>query len=179
MHSFVLAAMMLFMMQAHRNGGLFPLPQMHEDWPSDGLTSHEQTLLRKAHSVVDSCEFDYAVAELGKLGKAVLTRDTNGCNCGATGNCAIDVFLWKGDRYREIPVERFGLSGWAWGVVRSDATVSYLAIGSNAGGGCQNLDLFRYADGKFVLQGREAIRRKNEESGDWWTPSQVIVQREC
>jgi hypothetical protein len=63
--------------------------------------------------------------------------------------------------------------------VKSDASVPYLVIGSNAGGFCQIVELFRYADGKFVHQGSEAVRRKNEESGDWWTPSQVIVQHEC
>lgn len=178
MRSFVFAALMLFVLQPHAKDGLFPLPPMHENWQSEGLTTHEQSLLRKAHSAHDSCEFDYALVDLGKLGKAVLTRNGKACNCGGTGNCPIDVYVWKGDRYREIPVES-DPSGWAWGIVKADAPVPYLAIGSNAGGGCQVVELFRYADSKFVSQGREAVRRKNEDGGDWWTPSQVIVQHEC
>jgi hypothetical protein len=122
----VFAALMLFVLQPHAKDELFPLPKMHENWPSEGLTTHEQSLLRKAHSTHDSCEFDYALVDLGKLGKGVLTRNGNRCNCGATGNCPIAVYVRKGDQYREIPIES-DPSGWAWGIVKSDAAVPDLA----------------------------------------------------
>jgi hypothetical protein len=81
MPSLVFAALMLFVLQPHDD--LFPLPSMHENWPSAGLTTHEQSLLQKAHGTHGSCEFDYALVDLGKLGKGVLTRNGNGCSCGA------------------------------------------------------------------------------------------------
>jgi hypothetical protein len=178
MHSFLFAALMFFAFQPQVKDKLFPIPRMHEDWPSEGLTANQQSLLRKAHG---ACEFDYALVDLGKLGAGVLTRDEpeprGPCSCRS--NCAIEVYVWKSDQYREIPVES-DPSGWAWGIVKSDTAVPYLAIGSNAGGGCQIVELFRYADGKFVSQGSEALRQKNQENpGDWWTPSQVVVRHEC
>jgi hypothetical protein len=170
----------------------FPIPKMQVEWPSSGLSNRDYGLLTHTiKSAFADCDngsrdfrFEYALVDLGKLGKGVLVRTLEPCHCGATGNCAIHVYVRDSNTYREIPFKEHREPwGWAWGVVKSNSDVPELAFGSNGGGGCQGLGLYRYSGGVFVVLANEAVRLKDEAQvpspADWWDPSAVLVRPSC
>jgi hypothetical protein len=182
-----LAAMVLLWPQMLPGQQLFPMPKMQVEWPNSGLNNGDHGLLaRTIKSAFADCDngsrdfrFEYALVTLGRLGKGVLVRTLEPCQCGATGNCAIHVYVRHSNTYREIPFEEHREPwGWAWGVIKSSSAVPELAFGSNGGGGCQGLGLYRYSKGAFVLHASEAVRLKDEAQAaspaDWWDPSAVV-----
>jgi len=185
------AAVALLWPQTQEDQHLFPLPTMQVEWPSSGLTSRDYGLL--AHGVnsafvdckpdASDFRFEYALANLGKLGNGVLVRAQERCQCGR-GNCQIHVYIRDSDVYREVPFEKHREPwGWAWGVVKSGFDVPDLAFGSNGGGGCQALGLYRYTKGTFVLYAAEHVRlqegKRAASPEDWWNPSVVVALPSC
>lgn len=187
-----LAGMMLLWSQMQAGEPLFPIPKMQVEWPSSRLSGKDYGLLAEAvKSVFADCDggasdfrFEYALLRLGNLGKGVVVRTLGSCHCGGTGNCAIHVYIRNSESYREVPFDEHREPwGWAWGVVNSGSSVPELAFGSNGGGGCQSLSLYRYSKGSFISYAMEYVRLKDETHNpspeDWWNPSAVVVRTSC
>ena len=124
------------------------------------------------------------VCGLCQLSLVTTLCTSESCHRGGTGNCAIHVYIRDSDRYREVPFEEHREPwGWAWGVIKSGSPVPELAFGSNGGGGCQSLGLYRYSKGAFVPHAVEYVRLKdkthNPDREDWWNPSAVVVRTSC
>lgn len=117
------------------------------------------------------------------MGKGVVVRTLESCHCGATGNCAIHVYIRDSDSYQEITFDDHREPwGWAWAVVDS-GSVPELAFGSNSGGGCQSLSLYRYSESTFIPHAMEYVRLKDETHDprpeDWWDSSAVVLGTSC
>jgi len=164
----------------------FPIPEdMQEDWPGAGLNDAEAKLLQKAVQadlleVEADCEtklsldrVEMAGVSLGKLGKGVVVRMAGSCVCGATGNCPLRAYALRKGGYRLVAD---GGMGWAFGVIDSKAAVPGLVFASNGGGGQASLRLYRYVDGRYLLQACETLIKKDRADASWWDPSAVVLQ---
>jgi len=163
----------------------FPIPEdMQEDWPGAGLSEAETKLLEKAVQadlLEADCEtklsldrVEMAGVSLGKLGKGVVVvRMAGSCVCGATGNCPLRAYALRKGGYRLVAD---GLMGWAFGVADSKAAVPALVFASSGGGGQASLRLYRYVDGRYLLQACETLIKKDRADASWWDPSAVVLQ---
>jgi hypothetical protein len=97
--------------------------------------------------------FVMASITLGKLGKGVIVSDNGNCNCGATGNCLMSLYVRDHDRFRQVPLGgRKGStpSGFAFGTVNSESGIPDLIFAQNMGRGIDAYNFYRYAGDRFV-----------------------------
>lgn len=122
--------------------------------------------------------FATADVALGKLGDGVIVMGDSADMCGATGNCAISVYVREKNRYRLVlGGEKMGEPyGWAFAVVPSKRAIPDLVFAANSSVGENDLTLFRYIGDKFVERACERLLARGNPVTDWWDPSQVKVQ---
>jgi hypothetical protein len=166
------------------------LKGLDKTWPDAALSDSEKNLLREAietdlRDLEKNCEeeskFDglnKTSVALGKLGTGVIVATRGSCSCGATGNCAIYLYVRKKDRYREVLRNGKRIPyGWAFAVVDSKADVPDIVLATNDSAVEQRLTKYQYVDGRFAPQACETLTAKNGDSGpkNWWNPDEVSV----
>lgn len=169
---------------------------MQELWLGSELSDADAKLLKKAmesdlgvigkysakRSSFDreGLSVDVAPVALGSLGKGMIVRADSESTCGATGSCAIYLYVREKEGYRKIlggerPRE-WPPYGWAFAVVNTKSKIPDLVLASKAGGMTIALVLYRYSGDRFVGQACELLSKKGDGDQSWWDASGVNVR---